>query len=57
MGGKTMIRRTLFATALFGVAFFACIDAETIKGIAMVAGGLTASGLILALTYREEDWK
>jgi hypothetical protein len=52
-----MIRRLTFATALFGVAFFACIDAETIKGIAMVAGGLVVSGLVLAATYREEDWK
>ena len=52
-----MIRRLTFTTALFAMAFFACIDAETIKGIAMVAGGLVVSGLIIAATYREEDWK
>jgi hypothetical protein len=52
-----MIRRTLFYTSLIAFVVLACADPTHFHGDFVKAGGLFATALLMAYTYREEDYR
>jgi nicotinamide riboside transporter PnuC len=52
-----MIRRTLFLIAMFAFCVTASSDYMDLWHISLNGVGMIASFVIMALAYRDEDWK